>query len=363
MSEEDAQETPEQDGIMAEASIWFGRMRGPEAEAHRSDFEAWLARGALHRAFYNRAGEIYAMGKFLRDEADGSGGNDTYSKRRPGVDGAGGGRIWLLSAAGIAFCLLLAGAALVVHLAYPDWQSATVVANRRADRQGAMALATGAGQILSQTLSDGSRVTLEANSSIRIAYGDRVRSLTLQRGKAQFEVAHETRPFVVWAGRGSVTARGTIFEVALLTSGRVSVHLTRGSIDVALKPTGRSNPEVRRLGAGEAVDFVTDGSGQRFVTGGPPIAVAATPTSFSPVPSADDAAWEEFSEAPLQTVVAASNRLGGVQIHLGSSDLAALKVSGRFRLDDPVRVAERSALALDLAVRRQDGGDIMLTRR
>jgi ferric-dicitrate binding protein FerR (iron transport regulator) len=38
--------------------------------------------------------------------------------------------------------------------------------------------------------------------------------LKLLCGQAQFEVAHEQRPFIVFAGGGSAAARGTIFEVA-----------------------------------------------------------------------------------------------------------------------------------------------------
>ncbi len=42
-----------------EAADWFARMRGPDADLHRAAFEAWLERGALHRAAYNRVAEIF----------------------------------------------------------------------------------------------------------------------------------------------------------------------------------------------------------------------------------------------------------------------------------------------------------------
>ena len=43
--------------LFEEAAAWFARMRGPDAEASRDEFEAWLARGALHRSAYNRAAD------------------------------------------------------------------------------------------------------------------------------------------------------------------------------------------------------------------------------------------------------------------------------------------------------------------
>jgi transmembrane sensor len=53
------------DQLMREASLWFARMRGPDAQAYRPDFEHWLSLGASHRDAYERAGEIFAMGRFL----------------------------------------------------------------------------------------------------------------------------------------------------------------------------------------------------------------------------------------------------------------------------------------------------------
>ncbi len=47
----------DKDQLWSEATLWFARMRSPEADALRPEFEAWLARGALHRRYYNRAAE------------------------------------------------------------------------------------------------------------------------------------------------------------------------------------------------------------------------------------------------------------------------------------------------------------------
>ena len=53
------------DQQMREASLSFARMRGPDAEEWRPQFEDWLALGASHRGAYNRAGEIFALGRFM----------------------------------------------------------------------------------------------------------------------------------------------------------------------------------------------------------------------------------------------------------------------------------------------------------
>src|SRR3546814_15175781 len=88
---------------------------------------------------------------------------------------------------------------------------------------------------------------------------------------ARFDVAHETRPFVVLAGGGSVTARGTIFDVSLDRYERVTVRLLSGAVDVERpRPikgtTGRK--AVARLEPGETHSFARQEDGRVGKGGG-----------------------------------------------------------------------------------------------
>ena len=65
-SDDPSEEWPQT--LREEAAAWFARMRGEDAAEHRAGFEDWLARGALHRAAYNRIGEVFAAGKALKAE-------------------------------------------------------------------------------------------------------------------------------------------------------------------------------------------------------------------------------------------------------------------------------------------------------
>src|SRR3546814_20378549 len=66
------------------------------------------------------------------------------------------------------------------------------------------------------------------------------------------------RPFIVLAGGGSVTARGTVFDVILGKDKRVTVRLLRGAVDVE-RPQGvkggRGAGAVARLEPGEVLSF------------------------------------------------------------------------------------------------------------
>lgn len=336
MSEQDSHDLPDDDGLMGEATRWFGRMRGPEAKKHKPEFDAWLARGALHRAFYNRAGEIYAMGKFLKEgESDPATGR--WRGRKP---------IFISIAIGL---VALTG---VSALHFQPSREAAKKAVAAADVS--TLLVTREGQILTQTLPDGSTVRMEPQSALRIIYTAKQRGLRLERGRSRFEVAHERRPFIVFAGRGNITARGTVFEVALSHRDRVTVRLLQGKIDVAMPGTSNKSRRVRHLEAGDTVSYggaVSPASG----------AVSSTRDTRpgAVVPEARDI--REFVEVPLGEVLALANR-HHMTIRLMDREAAALKVSGRFRLDDPEKLAAKLARIFNLSVDHAPTGEILLRR-
>src|SRR3546814_4203377 len=74
--------------------------------------------------------------------------------------------------------------------------------------------ATAIGQQHDVALEDGSRVRLDTNSALVVRYSRKHRDVVLERGRAQFDVAHAPqRPFTVHAGPGTVRAVGTQFQV------------------------------------------------------------------------------------------------------------------------------------------------------
>ena len=81
-------------------------------------------------------------------------------------------------------------------------------------------------------LADGSSLVLAQDSLALVRFTRHVRSLTIERGEAYFEVRHEPdRPFEVQAAAVRVTAVGTAFNVAR-RNGRVTVTVTEGTVDV-----------------------------------------------------------------------------------------------------------------------------------
>src|SRR3546814_17307535 len=101
--------------------------------------------------------------------------------------------------------------------------------------------ARGPGGVEVVRLYDGSRAWLDANTELHVGYRWWRRNVDVVRGQASFDVAHDAqRPFIVTAGGGIVTARGTRFNVNLMRDGFV-VTLMQGKVDVASSKTDARN--------------------------------------------------------------------------------------------------------------------------
>src|SRR3546814_13934316 len=85
-------------------------------------------------------------------------------------------------------------------------------------------------RIESVQLPDGSAVRLDLETAIDARFGAGRRDIEFRQGRAMFDVARDpSRPFVVNAGVGTVTALVTRFQVQR-SENRVSVTLDRKSV-------------------------------------------------------------------------------------------------------------------------------------
>ncbi|MBY8829180.1 FecR domain-containing protein [Hephaestia sp. CMS5P-6] len=315
--------------LRQEAAAWFARMRGPEAEQHRGAFEAWLARGALHRAAYNRIAETFSAGKVLKDEPQGTLGFLKKSSVRAGMLG------------GILMFFVL-----VVWGVAGDRSPTTPAGSR-----GATQYVSVIGQMRRIPLADGSVVTLDSDSLLSVRFDRTSRYLRLERGRARFEVSHDGRPFAVIAGNDRVVAHGTVFDVGYRDDGSIEVALLRGAIDVSRLEPGKGRSARRQ---------VTLEPGQRLVV---------APHSDLPAPEAigHEADWTRqlaiFDRAPLSDVVAAANRYSVDKIVIPDPAVARLRVSGTFRIVDARRLCTRLAEVFGLTVDESTPGIIVLRRQ
>jgi transmembrane sensor len=216
-------------------------------------------------------------------------------------------------------------------------------------------LVTGPGEQRTVDLSDGTQVSLNANSRVIVQYDDRVRKLTLASGEVLFNVVkHQPRPFVVVIGDQKIIAVGTSFMVRREepTGPAFAVTLVEGR--VAIEPISwpdalPSAPAsgLKLLNPGERLRFADDASEKRDS------------------PSIDQVtAWRRgqliFDDTSLSEAAAEFNRYGSHKITIDGPVLGQLRVGGVFRIDDPSSFAHAMANAYHLRI-ISSGNSIVLT--
>lgn len=205
---------------------------------------------------------------------------------------------------------------------------------------------TGPGELRVVRLDDGTRVHLNVDSEVRVRFTGAERRLTLTRGEAFFDVAHDaSRPFVVRADGARVRALGTKFDVRR-QGGRVQVMLVEGRV------------RVQRAGAPQAWTLVPN---QKLVlsadrVAAPVAADAARATSWT-------TGRLSFRETPLAEAVAEVNRYGQARVVLEGAGLPDRLVSGYFDVGDTDAFVKGVAMLFDLEASPARDGVITLRPR
>lgn len=184
---------------------------------------------------------------------------------------------------------------------------------------------TPVGGLASVPMSDGSKVTLNTNSKIRLAVTETERRVELQQGEAFFEVAKDlNRPFVVTAGDKRIVAVGTQFSVRRDSNG-VRVLITEGK--VRIEDETKPESPVRR-DDGEAV-VLSAGSMARASDAGVLVQEKTVPEIEGYL------SWRTghliFRDMPLADAIAEFNRYNTRKIVIEDPTVAAIRVSGKFR--------------------------------
>jgi len=305
--------------IAEDAALWVNRLDQPAIDTSASRaFDAWMAVDVAHRDKFTDLQALWhsdALIEALRQTVTASATSDPVTPtvtappwRKPVV--------WLTTTA----CALAAALVMLI----PSLSPATY--------------RTGIGNGRSIVLADGSQVALSGNSELRVRVLPWQRVATLVRGEAFFDVAHERwRPFLVRSGDTSVAVLGTAFNVDRQDATRTAVEVYRGAVAL---DAGQSDHLVLRKG--DRARVVDD----RITTQAPNPAAGATAAARPDW----TAGWFEASDVPLSVLIAKVQRHSAKPIRLRDPALAALPVSGRFRVSNPARAlnAIRGAYALDI---------------
>jgi transmembrane sensor len=178
---------------------------------------------------------------------------------------------------------------------------------------------TAIGGIAAISMKDGSTVTLNTNSDIRVALNETERRVDLERGEAFFEVAKDpNRPFVVRIGDQRVIAVGTKFSVRREPN-HVRVIVTEGRVRVE-----HSEPH-------QPADAALISAGGVAVAGAAGVLVQDKSLSDAE----ERLSWRQgivvFRETLLSDAVAEFNRYNTRQIYIEDPALGSMRIGGHFR--------------------------------
>ncbi|HTN39701.1 MAG TPA: FecR domain-containing protein [Asticcacaulis sp.] len=305
------------------AAYWVMAMSGPDVPAHRERlFETWISADPDNAMAYADCLACYDSAP-VQEAAH-------VARAKSSQNGYG---VWG-GALAASLALVVIGGGL--------WADGVRLPGALATEKGyTQTLETTPGQILTARLPDGSQVVLNGDTQLSVHFAGRDRAITLKRGEAYFDIAHDaTRPFTIEAADSQVRVLGTAFNIDLLPGGGAEVAVYRGRVRV------EAHHESRDLGVGERV--MTDG--------------ALTPVAFDVAEAPDwQGGWFEADNISLARLVGELNRFSAVPVRIDAPDLAARKVSGRFKVSDTDRVLGSLKQVYGVRIKREENV-IVLTK-
>lgn len=344
-------EQPESQELLVAWLDWY-RSDDRNCAAFEEVRDLWCATGALKHALAAQAaaGEAPRLPDDRAGAASGAASVAVTEPRRPQRS-----RVLLLAAT-IAALAIGIGLLLTAQLSATDAE--------------VRSFATAPSEHRGFTLSDGSRIELAGDSSVRTSLRARVRDIELLRGEAYFRVAHDkARPFIVHANALHVRAVGTSFDVR--TSGdRVVVAVEEGSVVVEPRPERSST--VNSMLSLFRMPAPTKRHGLPMhplsVRGGEEVAVGVPTQELQvlPIEPAAVASWREgrlrFAREPLASVIASVRAATGRDIEVANAEIGELRFTGTVfsaRVDSWVE----GLPAIFPVTVHQDGATLMIAPR
>ncbi len=314
--------------IAAEAAVWVSRLHGPQRSAQMEhEWREWQSRSDAHRLAFERCTATWEDVRGVSLSA--SYATATPTSRGSQAVGWPRRRPWLPAVAAAAVVIVSLGAL----FSMPGGVS------------------TGVGERRVVVLDDGSRVSLNTDTRVRVEFSTAQRAVSLERGEALFEVARDTRrPFVVRAAGNEVMAIGTVFSVRR-TGEALAVTLLEGQ--VAVRPA--------------SADAKDASSRQVLIQPGERLSLSRTTPARVDKPRIDQiTAWRRgeasFDNVSLRDAIAEMNRYSRVPIVLVDEALAARRISGVFLTGDNLAFAQAVAALYALSLNDQQAS-IALAQR
>jgi transmembrane sensor len=315
----------EKHGIDQVAADWVARLDGRVASAQEQRaLDEWLAEDERHFGAYARAEAIsLQLGLMLSQRAK--------ERRIPAFEPSppllsrrqmllwGGGSV----AAGIA------GVSVFTLCSERDYS-------------------TRIGEVRRVPLPDGSAVTLNTQTHLRVAFSNLTRTVRLLCGEALFEVAADARrAFTVTTFGTSVSSSAAAFVVRALRRDDVQVMVRDGEVQV----TEIARPAAVSLQANTVVRAV--------IPSRPSVPAPLQAERLAPIEVDRRLSWQRgllsFEDVTLSEALREFSRYSDTRVVIDEPAISQLRVVGLYSASDPVGFAKTAAISLGLRFEMRDG--------
>jgi transmembrane sensor len=321
-----------------QAALWAARLDGDTLDrAQRAELDAWLAENPAHRALLSQYCQLSAD---LEERIPALVASGAVAMPKAATTASRRKSRW--SSPFVAGVSLAAAAALAVAV----W-----VVLPAANVQN---IATAPRQRDVRTLADGTRVELNAQTSLRFDNNGNERHARLAGGEAFFMVTKDpSRPFFVDTPTGSVRVTGTMFNVRTEPSAAAfEVTVVEGSVVARASEAGGT-----RSSAPESLV-----ANEQLVAHGSAVAKQQLTTS-----QVEDAlAWREgkivFRDTPLEEALARFARYHGCSLTAAAA-VAKEPVGSTYSIEDLNGFLSGLELILPVKVQRDPSGAVLVSPR
>lgn len=277
---------------------------GNASDAERSEIRRWVEASDENRSRFMAERKFYDIVSMLGAEEAAHASLHVPSVRRSSL------RIWVSRVAAAAVAVLIT-LGVQLYMGMND--------NRQLPMQ---QISVPAGQRLNIVLADGTSVWLNSNSTMRFpgAFTGDSRHVEVD-GEAYFAVAKDTEhPFTVGTKHGDIHVTGTKFNVdAYTASPDFAVSLVEGSVnfDSGSKVYGLTpGRRIQRTATGDFIIREVEPEILEWVSG-----------------------IISFRQLPMNEIIARFEKYYGVSVEMRRTDIADVRFSGKFYLDEGIEQA------------------------
>lgn len=316
--------SPESDALNImneEAALWFTRKQSQKMSAEQSkQFDEWLSASPEHAKAYEAITGIWRDFDLMPRPAS----MELSPKKRVFF------QLWRPLGNALAACFIAA----ILFLPYSHLPSMLL--------NNMTLVATDIPKEV--TLSDGSKLFLNHQTRVRIAYETEIRKVYLDEGNAYFKVkSNPYRPFVIQADKRRIQVVGTEFEVDK-NHQQVAVNVSQGVVSLQ---TGDEQKPTYLFAGDSAVSPTING-----------------PVKMNKIAPLDVARWRfgelSFTDKPLSDVLTELKAYTSTNIQLSPASLAQSKISGKINLRQPDQFFQALPMLLPVQVIYQDKNNILI---